>query len=291
MMNDFIELFKNETIATIEGLTGQAPSVTFKEEEDISIVSNIIPPTSLTKITVDGAGDAKLVVVMPPSLATALGDLMLGGEGDAKEDMDEEDLDATKEIISNIIGAIGTSLSSQKELPVVGLKVEDIEFIDESGEVDVDGFSKMYVYNFTLGSINSLMMLVVDDDFVEIFTATPAPVAQEESPSASSASSCAQTALPAANLDENEMKNISLIMDVKLPIRVRIGQKKMLLKDVLSMDIGSVIELNQLANDPLDILVDDRVIAQGEVVIVDGNFGIQVTTIGTKRERLNQLKA
>jgi flagellar motor switch protein FliN/FliY len=216
---------------------------------------------------------------------------MLGGEGDAKEDMDEEDLDATKEIISNIIGAIGTSLSSQKELPVVGLKVEDIEFIDESGEVDVDGFSKMYVYNFTLGSINSLMMLVVDDDFVEIFTATPAPVAQEESPSAPSASSCAQTALPAANLDENEMKNISLIMDVKLPIRVRIGQKKMLLKDVLSMDIGSVIELNQLANDPLDILVDDRVIAQGEVVIVDGNFGIQVTTIGTKRERLNQLKA
>ena len=44
----------------------------------------------------------------------------------------------------------------------------------------------------------------------------------------------------------------------------------MLLKDVLNMDIGSVIELNQLANDPLDILVDDHVIAQGEVVIVDG---------------------
>ena len=56
------------------------------------------------------------------------------------------------------------------------------------------------------------------------------------------------------------------------------------------MDIGSVIELNQLANDPLDILVDDNVIAQGEVVIVDGNFGVQVTSIGTKRDRLNKLK-
>jgi len=86
------------------------------------------------------------------------------------------------------------------------------------------------------------------------------------------------------------MKNISLIMDVKLPVRVRIGKKKMLLKDVLSMDIGSVIELNQLANDPLDILVDDNVIAQGEVVIVDGNFGVQITSIGTKRDRLNKLK-
>jgi len=86
------------------------------------------------------------------------------------------------------------------------------------------------------------------------------------------------------------MKNIALIMDVKLPVRVRIGKKRMLLKDVLNMDIGSVIELNQLANDPLEILVDNHVIAQGEVVIVDGNFGVQITTIGTKKERLNQLK-
>jgi flagellar motor switch protein FliN/FliY len=91
-------------------------------------------------------------------------------------------------------------------------------------------------------------------------------------------------------LNSEEMNNIALIMDVKLPVRVRIGKKKMLLKDVLNMDIGSVIELNQLANDPLDILVDNHVIAQGEVVIVDGNFGVQITSIGTKRERLTQLK-
>jgi flagellar motor switch protein FliN/FliY len=45
-----------------------------------------------------------------------------------------------------------------------------------------------------------------------------------------------------------------------------------------------------LANDPLDILVDDHVIAQGEVVIVDGNFGVQITSIGTKRDRLTKLK-
>jgi iron chelatin ABC transporter, substrate binding protein len=56
------------------------------------------------------------------------------------------------------------------------------------------------------------------------------------------------------------------------------------------MDIGSVIELNQLANDPLEILIGDKVIALGEVVIIDGNFGIQITQIGSKRERLQQLK-
>ena len=91
-------------------------------------------------------------------------------------------------------------------------------------------------------------------------------------------------------LNNEEMNNIALIMDVKLPVKVRIGKKRMLLKDVLNMDIGSVIELNQLANDPLEILVDNNVIAQGEVVIVDGNFGGQITTIGTRRERLAKLK-
>ena len=57
------------------------------------------------------------------------------------------------------------------------------------------------------------------------------------------------------------------------------------------MDIGTCIELNQLSNYPLEILVDNQVIAQGEVVIVDGNFGVQITSIGTKRERLTQLKS
>jgi flagellar motor switch protein FliN/FliY len=64
----------------------------------------------------------------------------------------------------------------------------------------------------------------------------------------------------------------------------------MLLRDVLTMDIGSVVELNQLANEPLDVLVDDHIVAQGEVVIIDGNFGVQITDIGTKEERLKTLR-
>jgi len=55
------------------------------------------------------------------------------------------------------------------------------------------------------------------------------------------------------------------------------------------MDIGSVVELDQLANAPLDILVGDKVIAKGEVVIVDGNFGVQITEIGTPKELLSQI--
>lgn len=286
-MSDFTGLFAQETIATIEGLTGQVPSVSFKESEAISIVSNVIAPIGLVRLNFSGAASGKGLVMVPPSLATALGDMMLGGDGESKEEMNDEDLDALKEIVSNITGAISTTLASQKELPKFTIKAEEALFIEDNGEVDLDDYSKMFVFTFMLGSINSLIMFAIDTAIAEALD--PSVVSQ-----ASTASSGAfhgdNTENYGRKLDDAEMKNIELILDVKLPVRVRIGKKKMLLKDVLSMDIGSVIELNQLANDPLDILVDDNVIAQGEVVIVDGNFGVQITSIGTKRDRLTKLK-
>lgn len=290
-MEEFIKLFERETIATIESLIGQAPSLTKKEEESLSIISNILPPISLVKVNVSGDADASIMVALSPALATALGDMMLGGEGESKDDMDEEDLDATKEIVSNIMGAISNTLSAQKELPVVTLKVDGIEFIKDDGEINLDSYSKMYVHTFILGEINSLIMLITDDKFEALFNPEKAKDSSKSSPKELTPPVVNPTSNDVDMTDCGDMKNISLILDVKLPVRVRIGKKKMLLKDVLNMDIGSVIELNQLANDPLDILVDDHVIAQGEVVIVDGNFGIQITTIGTKRDRLNQLKS
>ena len=179
-----------------------------------------------------------------------------------------------------------TTLGSQKELPKFTIKPESAEFIAENGEVNLDAYAKMFVFTFSLGEINSLMMFAIDASVNGALGGKKAHATSAPSGNIFDEPSNE----PTVKLEEGEMKNIGLIMDVKLPVRVRIGKKKMLLKDVLSMDIGSVIELNQLANDPLDILVDDHVIAQGEVVIVDGNFGVQITSIGTKRDRLNKLK-
>jgi flagellar motor switch protein FliN/FliY len=287
-MADFTEVFTKETGATIEGLTGQAPEVTLKESENISIVSNVIPPIACIHLDFSGPVSGKAMLMVPPAMATALGDMMLGGDGEAKEEMNDEDLDAIKEIVSNIMGAISTTLASQKELPKFSIKTQEAVFVDEKGDIDLEKYAKLFVFNFTLGPIGSLMMLAVDRFIIEQLEGAKEPVSLEYSPQESDGVS--SSGVKSRKLDEGEMKNIGLIMDVKLPVRVRIGKKKMLLKDVLSMDIGSVIELNQLANDPLDILVDDHVIAQGEVVIVDGNFGVQITSIGSKRDRLTKLK-
>lgn len=287
-MNEFITLFKNETVGTIEALIGEAPSLELQEEQDLSIISNIIPPVVLVSITVSGAADAKAMIALPANLAASLSDLMMGEEVSDREDVSDDDLDASKEIISNIFGAMGNSLSAQKEMPVLSFSIDNIEFNNGEEEVSLEEFSKMFVYNFTLGDLSSLYMFIIDEKLQNTLSGD-----SNDSKSASSSNNLSPdmgSSSPGIDMSSDEMKNIALIMDVKLPVRVRIGRKKMLLKDVLNMDIGSVIELNQLANDPLEILVDNNVIALGEVVIVDGNFGVQITSIGTKKERLNQLK-
>ncbi|MFT7859887.1 MAG: flagellar motor switch protein FliY [Sulfurimonas sp.] len=292
-MSDFIKLFEDETVATIEALVGSAPSLKLKETQELSIISNIVPPIVLVKLKVTGDLEADVMVALPPNLAASLSDMMMGEEASDREDVSDDDLDATKEIISNIFGAVANTLSAQKELPILSFGVESIEPIGENQEVSLEQYSKMFVYNFSLDSLNSLLMFIIDEKLdtalfgggaqEEEVVSEPAPHLEEPAPSALSTTS-------KVSLSDEEMSNISLILDVKLPVKVRIGKKKMLLKDVLNMDIGSVIELNQLANDPLEILVDNHVIAEGEVVIVDGNFGVQITAIGTKKERLNKLK-
>lgn len=283
-MSNFMKLFESETIGTVEALIGQAPSMELKEEQELSIISSIVPPIVLGNISISGDVHGSAMLAFTPNLVTALSDMMMGEEESKREDVSEDDLDAAKEISSNIFGAISNSLGAQKELPKLSFSIDNIEYVGENKDISLENYYKMFVYHFNIGDTDSLLMFIMDENLHNALFKTDKAPAEDKKNEQNKSSS-------AASLSNDEMNNIALIMDVKLPVKVRIGKKKMLLKDVLNMDIGSVIELNQLANDPLDILVDDNVIAEGEVVIVDGNFGVQITTIGTKRERLNQLKS
>ena len=292
-LSDFIALFTQESISTLQGLMGNTPNIRHTQE------TNTIEPTlpyALATIASSGEINTTLGLLMPPTLVSALADMMVGGEGVRKETLDNDDLDAFKEITSNIFGAIATALGSQKKLPKLSFTISQAKLIAEfqDGESSqtggtnealktgqgsaLEGFAKSFDFDFSLGDIHSSFSLLLPQELLN------APAAPVDSAPRSKESSEANP------LTGEEIKNIGMLLDVKLNVKVRIGQKKMLLKDVVSMDIGSVIELNQLANDPLEILIDDKVIAKGEVVIVDGNFGIRVSEIGSKRQRLEQLK-
>ena len=92
-----------------------------------------------------------------------------------------------------------------------------------------------------------------------------------------------------AGLSSNEQGNIGLIMDVNMEMTVELGRTKKSIKDILGMGEGTIIELDKLAGEPVDILVNHKPIAKGEVVVFDENFGVRVTEILSPIERVNEL--
>ena len=157
---------------------------------------------------------------------------MLGEEEISRnENLNEDELDAAKEVFSNIMGAFSTSLGAQKGMPKLNFEVAKVNFLDESANFDLNAFEKIYVYSIKIGDVSEQIAVVLDFALVKFLNKDHKEPAQQATPAK-------------GDLSIEEMRNIGLIMDVRLPLHVRIGSKRMLLKDVLTMDIGSVIELN-----------------------------------------------
>lgn len=81
------------------------------------------------------------------------------------------------------------------------------------------------------------------------------------------------------------MANIDMLMDVPLFITVELGRTKMLLQQALELQSGSVIELDRIAGDPIDVFINDRLIARGEVVVVDDKFAVRITELVTSKPK------
>jgi len=86
-----------------------------------------------------------------------------------------------------------------------------------------------------------------------------------------------------------ETQNIDMLMDVNLPVSIELGRTKMSIADILSLGPGSVVELNKLAGEPVDLLVNFKIVARGEVVVIDENFGVRVTSLISPADRLKAL--
>ncbi|NCN40430.1 flagellar motor switch protein FliN [bacterium] len=93
---------------------------------------------------------------------------------------------------------------------------------------------------------------------------------------------------PEAQLEER-MKKLDLILDIPLKVSVELGRTRMLVNDLLQLGQGSVIELSKLAGEPLEVLVNEKLVARGEVVVVNEKFGIRLTDIISPIERIEKL--
>ncbi|PLS16685.1 flagellar motor switch phosphatase FliY [Bacillus sp. M6-12] len=91
-------------------------------------------------------------------------------------------------------------------------------------------------------------------------------------------------------LQEAEQKNLNMLLDIPLQVTVELGRTNRSVKEILELSAGSIIELDKLAGEPVDILVNNRLIAKGEVVVIDENFGVRVTDIISQTDRLKKLR-
>ena len=129
----------------------------------------------------------------------------------------------------------------------------------------------------------------VDLETIDAEKETMEPSAQEAS---TKSESPVQTPAPPAvpEVDGFQDSNLDRILDIPLVLSAQLGNTRMLIKDLLQLGPGSIVELDKLAGEPLEVLVNERLVARGEVVMVNEKFGIRLTDVISATERVNKLR-
>jgi flagellar motor switch protein FliN len=91
--------------------------------------------------------------------------------------------------------------------------------------------------------------------------------------------------------DAEKNDNLAVLMDVQLPVAIRFGETEMILEEIVKLGVGSVIELNSGIDQPVELVVNNRILARGEVVTVDGFYGVRITEITSAGERFKSLNS
>ncbi|WP_066155038.1 FliM/FliN family flagellar motor switch protein [Aliarcobacter cryaerophilus] len=286
MASDLSNVFKNELSNTLEQLLGKKAKISeTKKLDDIFDSSNFIEAD--VKFDIKGLSSA-IVFYIPTISATKFEYLMLGGMGDLKEDIDDETTDAVNEIVSNICGSFCTASNAQGMPDIVGMKSE----IKGTKKVEKSALSgkEIYLFNISLEEDATPILISFEKTFSPFFSLITG--VNDEKPVVSTPPA---PAAPTITQNQsivgvpNPSKNLELLYNVRLKLSVRLGTKIVLLKDILRWDVGEIIELEQMVNEPLEILINGVKIGEGEAVIVEGKFGLKIKKIINEDLKLDKI--
>lgn len=246
----------------------------------------------------DGAMKGKSLLVFSEGDACKIGGTMVG-EPEATEASDLI-MDAFKEICNTIGGNLNTGLSGEigKSVNLKDMELQKKEFASEMleetlGQSDVYGLVT-YKLNIESGEPSDCWQ-IFSADLLKSMDVLIAPPETPPTPSKAPAPAIPQAApvefepLSHETPTTTAPPNLDLLMDIGLEIRVELGRTNMKIRDVLNLGSGSVVELDKLAGEQVDLLVNDVIFAKGEVVVIDENFGVRITEILTLQERIKTL--
>ena len=285
MASDLSNVFKNELSNTLEQLLGKKAKISeTKKLDDIFESSSFIEAD--VKFDIKGLSSA-IVFYIPTVSATKFEYLMLGGMGDLKEDIDDETTDAVNEIVSNICGSFCTASNAQGMPDIVGMKSE-IKGTKKVEKSALDG-KDLYIFSISLDEDETPILISFDKAFSPFFSLITGIKDEKPVVSAPVAAPVVQAPMQANVGISNPSKNLELLYNVRLKLSVRLGTKIVLLKDILRWDVGEIIELEQMVNEPLEILINGVKIGEGEAVIVEGKFGLKIKKIINEDLKLDKI--
>jgi flagellar motor switch protein FliN/FliY len=129
------------------------------------------------------------------------------------------------------------------------------------------------------------LLVGLSPKLVELISAAPAPSELERlEPEASAPDQGDAPTAPTTS------RTLDLLLDVDLPVSISFGRAELMVKDVLKLTTGSIVELNRGINDPVEVLVNRCLIARGEVVVVEGNYGVRIQKIASRQDRLRSIR-
>ncbi|MDK2836553.1 MAG: flagellar motor switch protein FliN [Thermosediminibacterales bacterium] len=265
------------------------------------------------------------IFVVKQDDAILISDLMMGGVIEGSKELDNIRLSALAEAMNQMMGSSATAMSTmlKKDINISPPKTNLLDFAKETLNWEIDEETKIVKVSFKMDVediIHSEIMQILPVPFakrmVQSLIADTIPAHEEnneiheEKNISIKESSTIDTDIKGEAVSKENMipikpvifskfnddkadscsNKIDLILDVPLEVTVELGRTNKLIKEVLSLGPGSIIELDKLAGEPVDILVNGKFIAKGEVVVIDENFGVRVTEIVSPVERVNKLQ-
>jgi len=310
-MNNVFSNFRDSIVDIMKDMLGTEEGLSFSN--DIGPSQNLLDISNKNKFLVvetditgpETSGDMSFLI--PAKLSLSIEYFMLMGQTTFDEELviTEATVDAVQELLQMILKKTSNNLENNG-LGKFRMVITNVFVIDSTIDLDLDKYEFYNNYHWK----QELNEVSIDDDAYILFdTVTNVLFKTEDKKDIENKTIEMKNEENIENdIDENnitieitdcdnrkkiyrnELDNLKLLLGIELKLSVRIGRKKMLLKDVVNLDIGKTIELEQLASEPLEILVNEVKIANGEIVVVDGKFGIQITNISTKVERLTKLR-
>jgi flagellar motor switch protein FliN/FliY len=290
LASDLSNIIKSDISSTLESLlstNAEIVSTKLVVADDLKSQDCVFIDVDFTFSSFD---TVTLNFYIPTLASTKFEFLMLGGIGDLKEALDEEIIDAINEIVSNICGTMATNISAQafKDLGSAKFTINGAKIIKCEDNKSVD---TTYKFDIKLGDDELSIFVELDSkvlaNFSLIVTGKESSSQEQQSmmTTASTETNSENTNEIVGLIGNESVENLKLLFDVKFKLSIRLGVKVLLLKDILNWDTGTIIELEQMVNEPLDILANGIKIGVGEAVIIEGKFGIKIKHIGN--EKLN----